>query len=95
MGPDLRSILALEVPMIVVLAERPMKLADVVGLIPGAIIELPKRADEDLTISVANKPIGTGTAVKVGENFGVRINFIGDLKERIAALGAAGVEGAA
>lgn len=90
MGPDVRSILSLEVPVIVVLGERQMKLSEVMGLIPGAIIELTKNADDDLTLHAANKPIGAGRAVKVGENFGIRINFIGDLKSRIAALGLSG-----
>jgi hypothetical protein len=40
-----------------------------------------------LELRVNNKAIGTGQAVKVGENFGLRITFMGDLKERITALG--------
>ena len=40
---------------------------------PGAIIELPKLADEPLEIMVGRKTIGYGRAVKVGENFGVSI----------------------
>ena len=66
-----------------------MKLSDVVALIPGAIVELPKTSEEELTLLVNNKPIGAGTAVKVGENFGIRLTYIGDLKARIVALGAA------
>ena len=31
-------------------------------------------------------PIGQGTALKVGENFGVRVTFVGDLKDKIDAL---------
>ena len=42
---------------------------------------------------VNNKPIGSGNAVKVGENFGIRINFIGDLKDRILAMGTPGDDG--
>src|SRR5437867_1478356 len=66
-----------------------MPVKDVVNLSPGAIIELPKLADEELEILVNNKPIGTGRAVKVGENFGIHVNYVGDIKSRIAALGAA------
>src|SRR5262249_41043719 len=84
---DLKSILRLEVPLIVVIAGRVMPVKDVMNLSPGAIIELPKLADEELEILVNNKPIGAGRAVKVGENFGIRVNFLGDLKDRIAALG--------
>jgi len=86
MASDLRSILSLEVPIIVLLGERQMKTSEVVSLVPGAIIEIPKNAEDELALQVNNKPIGTGQAVKVGENFGLRITFIGDLRARIDAL---------
>lgn len=89
MPADLRSILSLEVPVIVLLGERKMKTSDVVSLIPGSIIELPKNVDEELILLVNNRPIGRGVAVKVGENFGLRISSTGDLRERIAAMGRA------
>ena len=60
------------------------------ALAPGAILELPKLADEELEVLVNNKPIGLGTAVKVGENFGIRITYVGDLRHRINALGPIG-----
>ncbi len=87
MPADLKSVLKLQVPLIVQIAERTMAFEDVMNLAPGAIIELPKKADEELAILVNNKAIGTGLAVKVGENFGVRVTYIGDLRQRIAAMG--------
>ncbi len=87
MPVGIESILTLEVPVIVQIAERTMAVDDVVAMAPGAIIELPKTADEDLEILVNNKRIGTGTALKIGENYGVRVAKIGDLVERINALG--------
>lgn len=87
MASDLRAILSLEVPLIVLLGERLMRTSDVISLIPGAIMELSRGADEELTLLVNNRAIGTGVAVKVGENFGIKITYIGDLKSRIAALG--------
>ena len=86
MPSDIRAILSLEVPIIVLLGERLMKTSEVVQLVPGAIIELPKNAEDELALQVNNKPIGTGQAVKVGENFGLRVSFIGDLRARIEAL---------
>lgn len=83
---DLKSILQLEVPLSVQIASRRMSMREVANLSPGAIIELPKAADEELEVVVSNRQIGVGTAVKVGENFGVRVTYIGDLHERIAAL---------
>jgi flagellar motor switch protein FliN/FliY len=86
MASDLPAVLRLEVPVIVRLGERSMSLTEVIGLVPGSIIQLPKNADSELDLLISNKQIGTGAAVKVGENFGIRINYIGDIRERIAAL---------
>lgn len=87
MAKDLNRILRLEVPIIVRLAEKTVPVGEVIAMMPGTIIELPKSADSELELLVNNKVIGTGVAVKVGENFGIRINFIGDAQERIAAMG--------
>ena len=87
MASDLSALLRLEVPVIVRLGERIMTLNEVLGLVPGAIIELPKTSEEELDLLVNNKQIGLGSAVKVVENFGIRITYIGDLKSRIEALG--------
>lgn len=86
---DLRTerILQLDVPIIVRLGEKMIPLGEVLGLTPGTIIELPKPAEAELELLVNNKVIGTGAAVKVGENFGLRVSFIGDVFTRIEALG--------
>jgi len=84
---NLKQILRLEVPLVVRLGERPLSVDEVVSLVPGAIIELPKPADAELDLLVNNKRVGRGVAVKVGENFGLRITFIGEVKERVAAMG--------
>ncbi len=89
---NLASVMKLEAPIIVQLGARAMTVDEVMSLAPGAIIELPKNAEEELELLVNNKPIGSGNAVKVGENFGIRVNFIGDLKDRILALGGADAE---
>lgn len=85
----LGSILKLEVPIVVQLGERHMDLREILALSPGAIIEIPKNAEAELELRVHNKTIGCGNAVKVGENFGLQITYIGDVRDRIAALGAA------
>ena len=87
MPAGIEAILALEVPVIVQIAERMMPVEDVVSMNPGAIIELPKPANGDLEILVNNKVIGMGTAVKVGEHFGVRVSYVGDLSHRLSAMG--------
>lgn len=92
MSDDLGPILRLRVPLIVRLSERKMKLREVLALAPGAIIELPKHADDPLDLLVNNVRIGGGTAVKVGENFGLRIEWVGDQASRVRALGPASPE---
>ena len=83
---DPRRILRLQVPVIVRLAERTMPLCDIVSLSTGAIIEFEKPADADLDLMINNKCIGQGNAVKVGENFGLRVTTIGSVVDRIQAL---------
>lgn len=87
MPSDLTAILKLEVPIVVEIGRRLIALSDVKSMVPGSIIELPKGAEDELELLVNNKPIGMGIAVKVGENFGLQISFIGDLKSRIEAMG--------
>ena len=94
MPADIKAVLQLEVPMIVQIAVRTMTAEEVTSLVPGAIIELPKSADDELELLVNNKPIGTGTAVKVGENYGLRVTYIGNLQDRIAAMAADETESA-
>jgi len=84
---DIQRILNIEIPVIVRLGEQTMTVKEVLDLVPGSIIELPKRADAELDLLVNNKQIGFGTAAKVGENFGLRITYVGDIRERIEALG--------
>jgi len=86
-GGDLKRILCLEVPVIVKLAERKLTLGEVMRLGAGAIIEFSKSSDEPLELLVNNKAIGVGDAVKVGENFGLKITQIGDVREIIRSLG--------
>ncbi len=84
---ELHRILRLQVPVIVRLAERKLSLSEVLRLGAGAIIEFSKASDEPLELLINNKPIGLGEAVKVGENFGLRITQIGDVKQVIRSLG--------
>jgi len=84
---ELARILQLEVPIIVKLAERKLNLSEVMRLGTGAIIEFIKSSEQPLELLVNNKVIGVGEAVKVGENFGLRITQIGDLKQIVSALG--------
>lgn len=84
---DLGRLLAIEVPVIVQLGSRRMMVGEVMRLAVGAIIEFAKSAEDDLELLVNNKTIGRGHAVKVGENFGIKITNIGSVRETIRKLG--------
>ena len=64
-----------------------MLLSEVMRLGVGAIIEFVKSSEEPLELLVNNKTIGAGETVKIGENFGLRITQIGDVKQIISSLG--------
>jgi flagellar motor switch protein FliN len=81
-----QDILRLEVPIIVNIGSRMLPLNEVLKLSTGSIIELAKGADEELELNVNNKTLATGIAVKVGENFGIQISYIGDIQARLDAL---------
>jgi flagellar motor switch protein FliN/FliY len=85
---ELRRLVTIEVPVIVQLAQRRMSLNEVMRLAVGAIVEFHKPADQDLQLLVNNKIIAEGQAVKVGENFGLRLRTVGTIKETIQKLGA-------
>jgi flagellar motor switch protein FliN/FliY len=83
---ELQRILHLQVPVIVKLAERRLAMSEVLRLGVGAIIEFSKANGEPLELLINNKAIGLGEAVKVGENFGLRITQIGDVKSVIRSM---------
>lgn len=92
MPADLGEILKIEVPVVVRLGERRLRLSEVLDLAPGSIVELPQRAEDELSLLVNNREIGLGHAVKIGENFGVRISFVGDVAARLEALSGGALE---
>ena len=52
----------------------------------GSILEFEKSHDEPLELLVNNSRIGHGEAVKVGENFGLRLTGVRPPRERVEAL---------
>jgi flagellar motor switch protein FliN/FliY len=83
---ELKRILRLQVPVIVKLAERKLTMVEVLRLGNGSIIEFFKSSDQPLELLINNKTIAVGETVKVGENFGLRITQIGDIKQIIEAM---------
>ncbi len=85
--PDISTIMKLTVPVIVQVGRQQVPMSEILGLTSGALLELDKHSDDDLELLVNNKVVGSGEAVKVGENFGIRINEILSPVDRVKALG--------
>jgi len=84
---DVGRVLGLRVPVSVVLAERQMGLKSILEITTGTIIEFDVPFDAELVLCVADRRIGRGKALKVGENFGLCITKIETVQDRIDALG--------
>jgi len=84
--PDIQTILKIAVPVIVEIGTANKTLEEVLKLAPGSLIELDKHAEEELDLLVNNKSIGTGVAVKVGENFGIKITQTGSTRQILDAM---------
>jgi len=87
MANEITRILKIKVPLVVLLAEKRMVLSQILDLSPGTVIEFEKNSDEPLGLSAGNRIIAEGEAVKVGENFGLRLTRVGALKQIIQDLG--------
>ena len=83
----LAKILRLEMPVIAVLAQKHMKLSEVLNLAVGSIIQLDKPADDLLDLMVNDQRIGRGETVRAGENFGVQVAELGTIQDTILKLG--------
>lgn len=76
-GPVPETLMHLPLTASVVLAEKTLKMGDVLALRPGEVMEFPRRADDPLELRVSGRALGSGTAVKIGERFGLRISSMG------------------
>jgi len=86
-GMDL--IMDVQLQVTVELGRTTLKVRDVLGLGPGAVVELDKHAGEPVDVVVNNKPVARGEVVVIDENFGVRVTEIIDKDQRDARAKAA------
>ena len=83
---NLTARLALELPVIVVLAEKTTTLEDVLNLAEGGIIVFRKHNSEPLSLLVNTQHIGSGKTIKLGERFGLHVREIGPLRETLRKI---------
>lgn len=77
-GPSMReSLLRMPVTATVVLAEKTLRLRDVMAMKAGDVLEFGGAADDPLELRVSGRPVATGTAVRIGEQFGFKVLAVG------------------
>ena len=81
-----RSLLNVKVPISVALAAKKQSVQQVVELAPGSLIQFDKSCDQMLELFVGEHPVAEGVAVKVGEKFGLKINSLIPVGERMVAV---------
>jgi flagellar motor switch protein FliN/FliY len=79
-GVDL--LLDVQLTVAVELGRAQLHVRDILGLGPGAVVELDKRSGEPVEVVVNGKLLARGEVVLIDENFGVRITEIINKAER-------------
>src|SRR3954469_19136642 len=71
--PYARSLLRIQVPVVVTLASTRQPTSRVLDLAPGTILHFAKPCDDPLVVSVGHCDVAVGETVKVGDKFGIRV----------------------
>ena len=86
----LERVLDLPLEIHVELGRKRLRIADLIALTPGSIVELDIAAGAPLSILANQVLVAHGEAVVVGERYGVRVTEIVSPQERVRRLGSAG-----
>lgn len=70
------GVLDIESTLSVTLARKTVTLADLLSLVPGAMLTFDTHCDQPLTLEAEKTTIATGETVKIGDKFGLRIREI-------------------
>ncbi|RMF38384.1 MAG: FliM/FliN family flagellar motor switch protein, partial [Planctomycetota bacterium] len=74
--PYCKSVLRVEVPVVVTLAEKRMRIDQILKLVPGVMLQFDKPCTAPMTVEVVERPIAQGDVVKIGDKFGLQITEI-------------------
>ena len=80
------EVLAIEVPLAVVVAEKQMSLGQVLALGPGSVVEFDKSVAAALDLYLGERRVASGKAVRVGETFGLQVSEIVDPRDVVDGL---------
>lgn len=81
-----RSLLHVQVPVVVILATKKMPIEQIIKLVPGVMIQFEKPCDSPMTLELRDQPIAHGEVVKIGDKFGIRINEVLRPAERFVGV---------
>jgi flagellar motor switch protein FliN/FliY len=87
-----RSLLRIQVPVVVKLAETRLSVGRILELGPGSIMHFDKPCDQPLTLCVGTREVAVGETVKVGEKFGLRITSMVMPQEKFGSVKAKAAE---
>jgi len=73
--------------MRVQLASRRMKMRDVLKLLPGEVIEFEKKVKEPSDVMVNSHMIAGAEIVRSGQKYGIKLQRIASVKDRLKSLG--------
>ena len=85
-----RSLLHVQVPVVVTLAAKKQPIGQILELGPGSIIHFDKPCEDMLDLSVGDCRIAQGEAVKVGDKFGLRVTSLILPEERFQPVKSSG-----
>ena len=83
---DLDRMLDVKIQLTVELGRRRVKVAEVINMGPGSVVEFPS-ADEPLDIRVNDQLVARGEAVVIGERYGIRVTEVISPNERLKSSG--------
>jgi flagellar motor switch protein FliN/FliY len=72
----LAFVMDVPVEVTVEIGRKRVRIADILRLGAGSVLELDKASDEPLDIYVNDRPIARGEAVVVGDHYGVRVHAL-------------------
>ena len=68
------------------LAGKTLTIGEVLNWKVASVIEFVKPINSSIDITINDKKIAEGSAVKVGENFGIQVTKVQDIQETVKAL---------
>lgn len=79
----LRRVLKVPVQVVVHLADKKIEMGQLLSIAPGSLIAFDKNCEDLLDLYINNRLYCRGEAVKIGENFGLKVNELGVVRRRV------------